>query len=211
MSCAAACGQHQSAVNVDVTGDQLYDHVRLQLKVDAMTPKTFSNASFAPGTPFKATLYVPGDGSRTVQITAQADDGRCVTGRGGPVTGTLDTGTASLVVRAVVPCEPLVPDGGAPDGSDDGGSTGTGGATAPGTGGSGAGGTGSGGRAATGGTGIAGTGGAAGSGGSGVGGAGGRGTGGVWARAQAAPRLRARAAPRAWAAAAAAHRRARTG
>jgi hypothetical protein len=161
--------QRRALVTVDVRGDGPYSHVTLQLAIEGGEVKTFTGASFDAALPYRAGLYLAGDGA-SARITAAVITDSCVVATGSapvpPATAGQTVGPVDVLVTKISPvCVLDGGPGGAPgDGAIDLGPGGTGGST-------GAGGSGSGGMAS--GAGGAGTGGrVAGTGGMGTGGAG---------------------------------------
>jgi len=136
----SACGSDsgRGLLQVDVLGDQTFDHVTLRISTDDSVQRVFPDATFDSAVAYRVGIYVspPGDGG-VVRLTATVDNGSCVLGRGAiDVQGVMSGQTqipVTLRVAHTPTCEPL-PDGGAT------GAGGAGGARGTGTGGAGTGG-----------------------------------------------------------------------
>src|SRR5581483_1116368 len=130
---ASCSGGARSLINVQIIGDQAYQHVTLNVSATGSPPKTFADASFDQTMAVSIGLYLPSDVRGTVMLVASAMKGGCLVGQGvvnvdGVQPGATYPSTVVLpILRAGVPCIDA--------GSDDGGSDSAGAGGAPGAGG----------------------------------------------------------------------------
>jgi hypothetical protein len=124
-------------VPIDVVGDAPFSNVELRIFPSVGYPKTIAHASFSNTTPLAIGIYLPEKASGKVQLMAEANDGRCVVGRGTATASDVQAGvlspTVTLPIAHVTGCD--APTGG----TGQGGATGAGGAGGGGAGGAGGG------------------------------------------------------------------------